>query len=122
MAIPNISQHFQFLFPPLSFPFHTSFIHPISLPSSLSISRRSFPSLSLISSHPLHMYSMSWLYLHVTRLFKKFRMTFSLRVAMQMLVILITIMCLIIHIGVRSLKGGVKNVNPLKKKHILTMI
>jgi hypothetical protein len=63
MAIPKISQQpFQFLFPPLFFSIlslllHTSFIHPISLPSSLSVSRRSFPSLSLISSHPLHMCS-----------------------------------------------------------------
>jgi hypothetical protein len=37
---------------------------------------------------------------------------------MQMLVILITIMCLTIDIGVRSLNGGVKNVNSLKKKNI----
>jgi hypothetical protein len=33
-----------------------------------------------------------------------------------MLVILITIMCLTIDIGVRSLNGGVKNVNSLKKR------
>jgi hypothetical protein len=63
-----INLTFFFYSAPLSFAilsllFHTSLIHPISLPSSLSISRRSFPSLSLISSHPLHMcstVSLSW--------------------------------------------------------------
>jgi hypothetical protein len=41
---------FFFLYP-------TSFIHPISIPSSFSISPRFFLSLSLISPHPLHICS-----------------------------------------------------------------
>jgi hypothetical protein len=50
----NINNIYYFLSPPLSFSilsllFHVSFIHPIFLPSSFSISPRYFPSLSLIS-------------------------------------------------------------------------
>jgi hypothetical protein len=41
----------------LSLLFHIFFIHLISLPSSFSISLRSFLSLSLISLHPFHMCS-----------------------------------------------------------------
>jgi hypothetical protein len=54
----------------LSLLFHISFIHLISLPSSFSISPRSFLSLSLISPYPLHVYSIisvsSWHILHLS--------------------------------------------------------
>jgi hypothetical protein len=63
----------------LSLLFHTSFIHPIPLPSSLSISRCSLPSLSLISSHPLHMCSIVSLSSgHILHLLSSLSILFSL--------------------------------------------
>jgi hypothetical protein len=78
ISIPK-KNHFSFYPQPLSFSilsllFHISFIHPISLPSSLSISPRSFLSISHFATSIPHVLNcLSLLIAHSAHSFLSFR-------------------------------------------------